>query len=430
MNFIKIFLFFVKILFFSLIYSPYILFKKFDVFLSKILSIMGPAFIKFAQILSTRADIISKFWAENLSKTQDDMPHESKKHIRLIFMKNFNQYPENIFKEFHYKPISAASIAQVHYAVLKNGSKSAIKILRKDILIKIKKNIFFLKAVISLINKRFKDIERFRLIDLVNLLENNLIQETNMLLEAESAIKLKNNLKNNDGIYIPKIYKEYTRKDILSMEWIEHRSLSKIKNFDEFDKKIILKNLINSFCDQAYKYSFFHADLHPGNIFINESGPNKNQIILIDFGSIGYLDNKTKFYITEILRGFVYEDYELVARIHFMAGYVDKSYSIIEFENACRELGKKFINRKLNEISVGDIFTSLLKLTSDFQMKTRPELILIQKATILVEAAAAKIDPNSNIWALNNDWLKKNYMSPQKIFFRKIIYIIHIFRKK
>lgn len=104
---------------------------------------MGPAFIKFAQILSTRADIISKFWAENLSKTQDDMPHESKKHIRLIFMKNFNQYPENIFKEFHYKPISAASIAQVHYAVLKNGSKSAIKILRKDILIKIKKNIFF-----------------------------------------------------------------------------------------------------------------------------------------------------------------------------------------------------------------------------------------------------------------------------------------------
>jgi ubiquinone biosynthesis protein len=404
---------------------------RFDLFLSKILLRLGPAFVKFGQMLSTRADMVPAFIAKNLAMTQDDMPHESKKYIKKFFFENFGAYPEEIFSFFEYKAVSAASIAEVHFAISKDGKKQfAVKILRKNIRKKIKLNIIFLKNVVFFLEKRIKKLQRFRLNDIVNLLHSNLLKETDLRIEAFSALKLKINLMKNHGVYIPEIDFKLSSEKIIVMEWINAKSVSKIQNWDEFDKRIVLKNLVNSFCDQAYNDGFFHADLHPGNIMIDDSKDFKNRIILIDFGSCGFMDSQTKFFITEILRGFLTNNYELVASVHFEAGYVEPHYDIKKFELACKDLGSKLIGKNLENISIAEVFTSLLKLTSDFQMKIRPELLLIQKATVLLEAVSKKIDKSANIWALSSDWLEKNYMCLDKILFRKIKIFyskIHIF---
>lgn len=411
---------------FYIICNPVVLIpnhKKRDVALSNILEKCGPAFIKFAQLLSTRPDIVGEKLAKDLEILQDNLPQFSRKEVDKVFLRNYFSTPDEIFLEFDYNAIAAASIAQVHKAKLKNGEHCAVKILRPNIKQRIEKNIKLLTAITDCIDKRFDKFKRFRLPEIIKMLHRNLLHETDLTFEGANASQMKLNLEKDKGVYIPEIYWDLTKTDVLVMEWIDGTPLNKIDSLKSphLDKRMILKNLISTFCNQAYRDGVFHADMHPGNIFIDRNC----RIVLTDFGIVGRMDKKTKFYVTEILRGFLKSDYKLVAKIHFEAGYVDKSYNIDEFENACRALGKQIVGKNISEISIGTLFTGLLRLTNDFNMSTRLELVLIQKATVLLEGVASSVDKNVNIWELSEEWLQNRYMTWEtvlKLKVRKIYY--------
>jgi ubiquinone biosynthesis protein len=377
--------------------------------LSKILNRCGPAFIKFAQLLSTRPDIVGDKIAADLQVLQDRVESFGSSEIDKIFKKNYGSLPGEMFLEFEYEPTAAASIAQVHKARMKNGNVCAVKILRPNIKKKIEKNILLLRAITNYIHENYEKFNRFRLPEIVNLLSLNLHHEIDMTFEAANSLQLKNNLRNDPDVYVPEVYWDLTRVDVLVMEWIEGIPLNRLdeNGLSQAHKRVILKNLINTFCNQAYRDGVFHADMHPGNVLVDKNG----RILLTDFGIIGRMDKKTKFYITEILRGFLKRDYKLIAEIHFEAGYVSKNNNIYDFENACRALGSQIVGKDLSEISIGRIFTGLLKLTNDFQMETRLELLLIQKATVLLEGVSSAIDKKINIWQLSDEWLRKHYMT-------------------
>ncbi len=422
-NFIKLTKFFI-FLFFLIITNPMIFFKKHrKKSLNLILCKLGPAFIKFGQLLSTRPDIIGDQLTSDLQDLQDRVKPFSSSHIDKIFLKNYKKLPLEIFQEFDYKSLGAGSIAQIHKGT-KNNVAYAIKIVRPNIEAQIEKNIELLQIITNFFHSK-KKYKRYRLPDVVEFLKSNLMHETDMTIEGASASQLRANLSGDPEVYIPEINWELTRIDILVREWVDVISIKDIHNTN-INKKIALTNLVNTFCNQAYRDGVFHADMHPGNIFVDANG----RIILIDFGIVGRMNNKTKFYITEILRGFLSRDYKLIAKMHFEAGYVDNKYNIDDFENSCRAIGEQIAGENLKNLSIGNLFTSLLKLTSDFNMHTRIELLLIQKATILIEGVTKIVEPNCNIWQLSDDWLKSHYMKKTAIFQRKAKKILEIFFDK
>ena len=402
--------------------------------ISKILQGLGPAFIKFAQLLSTRPDIVGEKLAKDLRILQDDLPPFSRKNIDKMFLKSYGKLPFDIFEEFDYRAVASASMAQVHKARKRNGNFCAVKILRPNIEDKVKNNGELLHSIMNWLHIKFPKFRRFRLPEVAKLVARNLSYETDLTFEAANASQMKLNLENDPEVYVPEVYWDLTRRRILVMEWVSAIPLTKINlrtNISKEDKMRILKNLVTTFCNQAYRDGVFHADMHPGNIFFD----NSMRIVLIDFGIVGRLDKKSKFYITETLRGFLKEDYKMIAKIHFEAGYVSRIYNISEFENSCRAIGKQMVGKNLSEISVGALFSALLKLTDDFQMATRLELLLIQKATVLLEGVANYIDKDTNIWNLSNDWLRDYYMTSGRIlrlkfrtFFGKIKEIVEDFR--
>ena len=412
----RLLLFFLHLLYLLPRYSHYLITGKTNIFLSKALCAIGPAFVKFGQILATRPDIVGKKLAINLSMTHDQMPSFGPQKINAAFMRRYKELPFQKFLSFDYKPVAAASIAQVHKATKLDGKIVAVKILRPNIRASVKKNILLLYSVVYYLNKIFsKKLKRFRLTEVISMLEMNLTAETDLCMEAASALKLKLNLYSDEGVYVPAVDMHMTCEEIMVMEWIDGEPISSFDRSKHNTYKI-LTNLVNTFCNQAYRDGFFHADMHPGNVFIAEN----DDVILTDFGVMGKMESKTKFYTTEILRGFLTEDYALVAKMHFEAGYVEKKYSMLDFENACKKIGKQFVGKNFEDISIGSLFSSLLKLTNDFNMKTRLELLLIQKATVLLEAVASSVDPKINIWTLSYKWLSQNYMRYDKVITRKI----------
>lgn len=388
--------------------------KKRAIAISKVLQGLGPAFIKFAQLLSTRPDIVGEKLAKDLRILQDDLPAFSRSNIDKMFLKSYGKLPLEIFEDFDYQAIASASMAQVHKAKRRADGFCAVKILRPNIEEKVKNNAELLYSIMTWLHKKFPNFRRFRLPEVAKLVQRNLSHETDLTFEAANASQMKLNLENDSEVYVPEVYWDLTRRKILVIEWVNYSPLTKIQqysNITQYQKTQLLRNLVTTFCNQAYRDGVFHADMHPGNIFFDQN----MRIVLIDFGIVGRLDKKSKFYITETLRGFLKEDYKSVARIHFEAGYVSRIYNISEFENACRAIGKQMVGKNLSEISVGALFSALLKLTDDFQMATRLELLLIQKATVLLEGVANYIDKNTNIWNLSNDWLREYYMTTGRI---------------
>jgi len=379
-DFLKLFQFFFSSLFLIITNPSIFIESRRGKALNNIFSHLGPAFVKFGQIMSTRPDIIGEKLTHDLQDLQDNLKPFSKREIDKIFLRNYKKLPNEIFDNFNYDNIGAASIAQVHKAQ-KNNISYAVKILRPNIEKKIRKNIELLKIVTNFFHYGFYGkYKRFRLPDVVNFLERNLMHEIDLTFEGASATQLRQNLLHDSAVYIPEIHWDLTNREVLVMEWINGIPINQVSQTN-LDKRKILTNLINTFCNQAYRDGVFHADMHPGNVFVDQNC----RIILIDFGIIGRMDKKTKFYITEILRGFLRHDYKLIAQIHFEAGYVNPKYNIDEFENACRAIGEQIVGKDLENLSIGNLFTNLLKLTNDFNMETRIELLLIQKATILIE---------------------------------------------
>ncbi len=380
--------------------------EKIGVRIKLALEKLGPIFIKLGQILSTRIDIIPKEISEELKKLQTNTSYFSVKEIKKIIEKETNEKIEDIFEKFNENPIASASIAQIHTGVLKNKNKVIIKIVKPDVEKKIIEDIKVFKKIIILINIFTTKFKRLKLKEIANELEESLNNELDLKNEAINASKLKNETKKSKEIYIPKIYWEYTKKNILIMEYIEGINILNKNKIEKNNLKLekIIKNLINSFYKQSFKYDIFHADLHPGNIFITY---NSEKIILLDFGIVSSLNNKEKKYLSENILAFSKKNYKKVAKLHIKSGSISNKNNIKKIEKEIALIFEPILNKSIKNISFKETFFSLMEISKKFKMQLQPKFILFQKTLITIESISRNLYPNINLWETTRKSIEK-----------------------
>jgi ubiquinone biosynthesis protein len=377
--------------------------KKRGVRLTKALKILGPSFIKLGQTLSVRPDLVGDDVAEALSELQDNVPPFSSKKARKTIEKELGRPIEKLFSKFEKHPVAAASIAQVHRATTLDGENVAVKILRPNIERDFHKDIKLFYSIAHIL-KRFKKVKRLRPVAVVDVFAESVKKELDLRLEAAAASELKENCAGDEEIYIPKIYWPLISRRILVTEWIDGTPIYDRDALLEAGHNLekLTERLSLSFLNQSFRDGFFHADIHPGNIFVNAAG----QIVPIDFGIMGRLDKQTRIYVAEILRGFLTGDYKHVAKIHFYAGYVPAHKSEEDFMLACRAIGEPIMGLPASQISIGKLLAMLFKVTEDFDMETQPQLLLLQKTMVLIEGVGQKLYPEVNMWQQAEGWIK------------------------
>ena len=366
--------------------------------LSKTLRKLGPTWIKLGQFLSTRPDIIGKDLSDKLKKLQDKVEPFTITKTKEILQKEFKEDYKNIFTEIMPSE-AAASIAQVHKGKVKLNNEKydvAVKILRPNIEREIKRDLrnFFVTAKIM---ERFsKEAKRLRLVEVVKTLAESLSMEIDLRLEAAAQSEIRENIINDDYFSVPNVYWDLTRKNILISDWVDAipaKDMNKITE-DGFNKKKIGKNILKTFLTTSIRDGLFHADMHQGNLFIEKG----EKIIAVDFGIVGHLDFESKKYLNNILLGFINRDYDKIANVHFEAGYVPETEDKKKFAQALRSIGEPIQGKEASDISIGNLLTQLFEITNQFNMKTQPQLLLLQKTMVVVEGVAREYDPNLNIW--------------------------------
>jgi ubiquinone biosynthesis protein len=335
---------------------------------------------------------------------RDQLPAFSFRYVRRCIEKDFSKPVEELFESFDSTPVAAASIAQVHKATTLDGKSVAVKILRPRIARKFASDITLFYFIARLLG-RFKKCRRLKLTEVVALFEQTVKKELDLRIEAAAASELKHNMRKDKGVYVPTIEWSLTSGRVLTLEWIDGIAIDDAKQLETagHNREVLSEQLAISFFNQAYRDGFFHADTHPGNLFVDKEG----RIVPIDFGIMGRLDKQTRLYVAQILRGFLTGDYEHVARVHFDAGYVDSDQSFGDFVLACRAIGEPIIGLPANQISVAKLLALLFKITEDFQMETQPQLLLLQKTMMLIEGLGQRLNPEVNMWQQAEPWIEK-----------------------
>lgn len=373
--------------------------------LSKSFEELGPVFIKFGQSLSTRADIIGINVAEDLSNLRDRLTPFPFEIARSTIEQEFHKKISELYLEFNPISIASASISQVHKAINYKGEYVAVKILRPGIEKAFGRDIRLFYYLAKLINRFQPNLRRLKLLEIIDTFVSTVKMEMDLRLEAAAADELKQNFLNDLAVYIPTIDWELTSRKVLTLEWIDAISIDNKEALINagHNLKDLAAKLSICFFNQAYRDGFFHADLHHGNILVNQAG----QLVFIDFGIMGRLNYDTRLYVAEILKGFLERDYLHVAKIHIKAGYVPKHQPVENFAQACRSIGEPIIGLPANQISVGKLLAQLFKITEDFEMETQPQLLLLQKTLIVVEGVGSSLDQEVNMWKLAEPWIKK-----------------------
>lgn len=379
--------------------------KSIGISLTKFLQHNGPSFIKLGQILSTRPDLTGHEISSELSKLQDSLSPFAFSYVKEEIRTQFGKEISEIFSEFEEKPKAAASIAQVHKAIKKDGSVVAVKVLRPHIERKFAQDISFFKFFIAFIRPfSGSSFKRLRLKEVVSMLSDIVKFELDLRFEAAACDQIKQNCAKDQGFLAPTIHWELISPRILVTSWIDGIP---INNQDAIlnsgiSTKLLAQNLAISFFNQAYRDGFFHADLHQGNIFALSNG----DIAMVDFGIVGSLSKADRMYIAEILYGFITRDYDRVAEVHFKAGYVPSSQNKTSFLLACRAIGEPIIGRPVNQISIAHLLKQLFEVTKQFNMETQPQLLLLQKTMVTLEGVGYSIYPEVNMWQLAEPWIK------------------------
>ena len=379
--------------------------------LSKSLQSMGTTFIKLGQFLVTRPDIIGEELAKQLEGLQDRLPPFSLSEAKSIINKDLGEEAFNSIIDLS-EPVAAASIAQVHKAkIVDNGTIKdvAIKILRPDIKKKFNEEIDALMLFAFLVESFIKKTKRLKLMEVVFLLKEITNLEMDLRFEAAAANEYAENTKNDAGFRVPQIYWNFTSENVMTLDWIDGVSIRETEELKRrnIDTKKIAEDIIQHFLRHAVRDGFFHADMHQGNIFIDNNG----EIAPIDFGIMGRLDRLSKRFLAEILYGFIQRDYKKVAEVHLVAGLVPKEVPIDDLAQALRSIGEPIFGQAVKDISGGKLLKQLFDVTEKFNMQTQPQLLMLQKTMVVVEGVARKLHPETNIWTTSKpvleSWLRE-----------------------
>lgn len=385
-----------------LLLSPLLIFSR-KRFLYHFFYYGGPSFIKLGQLLSTRKDLVGEEMANILSQFQDRVKPFSKKKVKKILIKEYGQNYLDLFQEFNFEPVASASIAQVHKAKTKDGNDVAVKIVRPYIRRTIKRDIKTLSLLSKISKLIAKNFAKFCQ-DMLELLQETAKSELDLTKEAVNCSQLKENLQDVKGFYIPKVFWSMTNRNILVTQWLNGIAFSD-KNAilqSEFDKNIIAQNLVIAYFNQVYKYGFFHGDMHPGNLFLLENG----DIAAVDFGIMGIIDNKTRIAIANIVIGFINKDYIRVAQLHVDNDLVPANTNVKKLALSCRKIGETVVDSKVKDIPLAQLLQNLIEMTQEYKMSTKPELLLLQKAMLLIEGVGTMLNPELNIWDHAKPWIK------------------------
>lgn len=372
---------------------------------------LGPSYVKLGQFLATRDDLVGVEMALELTKLQDRLPPFSMKKAVETVERELGGSIDELFVEFS-EPVAAASIAQVHKALVRdeNGERwVAVKVLRPGVDKRFKNDLQTFYEAAHLAERFDPAAKRLRPVAIVDTLAISVALEMDLRLEAAAISEMSENIKDDPGFRVPAIDWKRTSQRVLTTEWIDGIPLHDVKAVKAagHDTKALGTHLIQSFLRHAMRDGFFHADMHQGNLFIDKKG----DIVAIDFGIMGRLGAQEQRYLAEILNGFISRDYQRSAEMHFDAGYVPEHHSVASFAQALRAVGEPIQGRTADEISMGGLLGQLFHYTEVFDMKTRPELLMLQKTMVVVEGVARSLNPQLNMWTtagpVVKEWMEK-----------------------
>ena len=366
---------------------------------------LGPIFIKFGQMLSTRRDLLPIDIADELAKLQDQVAPFDFIIVKKIIEDAYGLPIEKQFLQFEKVPVASASVAQVHFAKLVSGKEVAVKVLRPNIKTKVKKNLQLLKWVAAILQYIWKDGKRLRPTEVVEEFSRHTDSELNLLLEAAHCSHLGQNFKNKKLLIVPDVYWDYCHEKIMVMERMNGIPVSDIDALkkNKIDIPLLARNGVEIFFTQVFRDGFFHADMHPGNIQVAKDG----RYIAMDFGIMGTLSDKDKHYLARNFVCFFKRDYRGVAEAHIESGWVPPETSIDDFENAIRSVCEPIFEKPLKEISFGKLLIRLFQTSRKFNMEIQPQLTMLQKTLLNVEGLGRDLDPNLDLWKTARPFLEK-----------------------
>ena len=371
---------------------------------------LGPIFVKFGQMLSTRRDLIPDDIAVELTKLQDRVPPFPGAESRAIIESALGQSVTELFAHFEETPHASASIAQVHLARLHDGREVVVKVVRPNILEVIARDIGLLYVVAGLAEHYWSEGRRLRPREVVREYEKTILDELDLLREAANASQLRRNFQESALLYVPEVYWPYSRRQVMVMERIHGIPIGDIAALKQqgIDLKQLSERGVEIFFTQVFRHSFFHADMHPGNIFVSPQG----QYIAVDFGIMGTLNPVDQRYLAENFLAFFRRDYRRVAELHVLSGWVPEGTRVDEFESAIRTVCEPIFERPLKEISFGQLLLRLFQTARRFNMEVQPQLVLLQKTLLHVEGLGRELYPDLDLWQTAKPFLER-WMSEQ-----------------
>ncbi|MDP9839359.1 ubiquinone biosynthesis protein [Neorhizobium huautlense] len=382
--------------------------------LARAVSRLGPSYVKIGQFLATRPDVVGVDWSADLALLQDRMAFFPTAISKEQIETSLGRPIDDLYTSFG-EPIAAASIAQVHPAEVA-GKKVAVKVVRPGVRQRFANDIEGMYLVAHMQERFMRSSRRLRPVEVTRTLEQTTKLEMDLRLEAAALSEIGENTKDDPGFRVPNVDWERTGRDVITMEWIDGVKMSDVAALKAagHDLDLLAETLIQSFLRHTLRDGFFHADMHPGNLFVDPQGI----IVAVDMGIVGRLGKKERRFLAEILYGFITRDYMRVAQVHFEAGYVPSHHDIASFAQAIRAIGEPIHGQPAETISMARLLALLFEVTDLFEMETRPELIMLQKTMVVVEGVSRMLNPRFNMWKASEpvvgQWIRDN-LGPKRI---------------
>ncbi|MGB1310966.1 MAG: ubiquinone biosynthesis regulatory protein kinase UbiB [Leucothrix sp.] len=370
---------------------------------------LGPVFVKFGQILSTRRDMLPERYADELAKLQDDVPPFPTEQAIDLIESNLDRSIDELFQRFDTEPLAAASIAQVYSASLQEGKEVIVKVVRPGIEKVIQQDINLLFLMAKLLHKLSATGKRLRPVEVVAEYEKTIFDELDLQREAANANQLRRNFENSPDLYIPQVYWDYCAPGVLVMERIYGLNGGDITGLRaaNANMKVLAERGVDIFFTQVFKHNFFHADMHPGNVFVDVANPHDPKYISIDFGIVGSLSMQDQRYLAENLHAFFNRDYKKVAEVHIESGWVPSGTSVVEFEAAIRTVCEPIFQLTFKDISYGKLLLRLFQTARRFDMEVQPQLVLLQKTLLNIEGMGREVYPDLDLWVTAKPFLER-----------------------
>ena len=375
----------------------------------KALEDLGPVFVKLGQMLSTRRDMLEEDIADELAKLQDNVPPFSSKLAREIIERELEQSIDDVFQIFDNTPLASASIAQVHTATLRTGENVIVKVVRPEIEKTIRHDIELMYLMARVVSRFSATGKRLRAVEVVQEYEKTILDELDLMREAANAGQLRRNFKDSKDLYVPKVYWNQCARNVMTMERIHGIPSGDITQLNALgvDMKRLAERGVDIFFTQVFTHNFFHADMHPGNIFVDATNPKDPKYIAVDFGIVGTLTADDQSYLADNFHAFFNRDYKGVAEAHIASGWVPADTNANEFESAIRTVCEPIFQLPLKEISYGKLLLRLFQTARRFNMEVQPQLVLLQKTLLNIEGLGREVYPDLDLWKTAKPFLQR-----------------------